>query len=51
MYGTIATEKWNFRLTNDYFVIGMLVYALLYFVLANGPEAFAKTKWCRKSRK
>ena len=43
MYGTVATEKWNFRLANDYFAIGIMVYALLYFFLGNGVEAFKQT--------
>ena len=47
-YGSTLTEAVGFRVTADIVAIICFVFALVYFALAGGPEAFGTT--CRKEK-
>ena len=48
LYGALMTEAFGFRVTTDVMGIITLIFALVYFVVGEGPAAFKQSKLKRK---
>jgi len=49
LFGALMTEAYGFRVTTDVMGIITLIYALVYFVVGEGPAAFKQSK-CKKKK-
>ena len=50
LFGTYITQYFGFRICCDSVALMCLIFAILYFIFADGCKAFRDSKWVNKNR-
>lgn len=45
IFGSLITDMYGFRVCCDFVAIISLLYGLIYFTFADGPNSFVTSKW------